>query len=408
LSHFSPISTLGNSAVDEHRMLGFIHAIYFGAVVAAKRGSGDAEFLLNIVLVIIGLLALAAGLKAIADLVGISKRAVLYEKKARIAQGSLKLLEGESTLRDSLVAQAYADFFYLRDLDTALYLETKRRPAPTAANEVRRIAAERRQVEKVSRLFQLQVETYESLFPWLKDFKEEEFDELVKQLREAQPSEETDDDEDPALKWVPEAKYKKMSRAEANQLALDRYWQKTKTSWELGRDYERYVGYQYETEGWKVNYQGIIEGFDDLGRDIIASRGTNVEIVQCKYWSQHKEIHEKHLFQLFGTSTAYRLDHPSSKVCATFVTSTKLTERARQFAKALDITVRESYSLTRYPCIKCNIGRNGTKIYHLPFDQQYDRTVIECSRGECYKDSVKSAEASGFRRAFRWTGLQSE
>jgi hypothetical protein len=47
-------------------------------------------------------------------------------------------------------------------------------------------------------------------------------------LREGRPSEQIDDDEDPALKWVPEAKYKKMSRAETTQLALDRYWKKRK------------------------------------------------------------------------------------------------------------------------------------------------------------------------------------
>jgi hypothetical protein len=85
-----------------------------------------------------------------------------------------------------------------------------------------------------------------------------------------------------------------------------------------------------------------------------------------------------------------------------------LTERARQFAQALNIAVDESYKLERYPCIKCNIGRDGTRIYHLPFDQQYDRTVIELSRGEYYEDSVKGAEAGKFRRAFRWTGLENE
>jgi hypothetical protein len=156
----------------------------------------------------------------------------------------VNLLKEESTLRESLVAQAYADFFYLRDLDTALYLQTKKRPAPAAADEVRKIAGERRQVEKLSRLCKYQVETYESIFPWLKDFKEEEYDDLVRQFREGKSGELIDNDEDSALKWLPEAKYRKMSRAETNQLALDRYWQKRTTSWELGRDYEPYVGYR--------------------------------------------------------------------------------------------------------------------------------------------------------------------
>jgi hypothetical protein len=58
-----------------------------------------------------------------------------------------------------------------------------------------------------------------------------------------------------------------------------------------------------------------------------------------------------------------------------------------------------------YPCIKCNISRtDDTKIYHLPFDQQYDKTIIEPDRMECYVETVEEAETLGFRRAFRWKG----
>jgi hypothetical protein len=49
--------------------------------------------------------------------------------------------------------------------------------------------------------------------------------------------------------------------------------------------------------------------------------------------------------------------------------------------------------------IKCNIN-NGNKIYHLPFDQQYWRTVID-KPGEFYAITVKEATKAGFRRAFK-------
>ncbi len=40
--------------------------------------------------------------------------------------------------------------------------------------------------------------------------------------------------------------------------------------------------------------------------------------------------------------------------------------------------------LADYPRIKCNIARrDDERIYHLPFDQQYDTTLIEPERGEC-------------------------
>ena len=55
-----------------------------------------------------------------------------------------------------------------------------------------------------------------------------------------------------------------------------------------------------------------------------------------------------------------------------------------------------------YPCIKCNINiTTKEKIYHLPFDQQYDNIKIVSSIGEKYVSTVKEAEELGFRRAKR-------
>jgi len=53
--------------------------------------------------------------------------------------------------------------------------------------------------------------------------------------------------------------------------------------------------------------------------------------------------------------------------------------------------------------IKCNISsKNKEKIFHLPFDQQYDRINIDISKGEKYVSTVKEAEDLGFRKAKRW------
>lgn len=144
-------------------------------------------------------------------------------------------------------------------------------------------------------------------------------------------------------------------------------------------------------------------GFDDLGRDLILSKGKQISIVQCKCWSKDKTIHEKHICQLYGTMTAFEIDHPDTAVTGHFITSTVVSERAAQFAVQLGILVTHSLPLETYPCIKCNISRrNGERIYHLPFDQQYDNTVVELKRGECYASSVREAENKGFRRAFKY------
>jgi hypothetical protein len=138
----------------------------------------------------------------------------------------------------------------------------------------------------------------------------------------------------------------------------------------------------------------------------LAERNGEIEVIQCKRWATTKTIHEKHIFQLLGTVLAARLEQPDKIVRGTFTTTTTLSDRAREFARLLDIRVEENEPLADYPRIKCNISRAGERIYHLPFDQQYDTTVIEPERGECFVATVAEAEALGFRRAWRWKAAQ--
>jgi hypothetical protein len=217
---------------------------------------------------------------------------------------------------------------------------------------------------------------------------------------------------DPAriyLSSLSEEEFQKLSTAERNQLALDRYWNKPKSKWQIGKDYERYIGYLYENKDYNVYYQGILEGFDDLGRDLICKKGEQTIIIQCKRWSKNKIIHEKHINQLYGTVIKYFIDHRDEKVGTIFYTTTKLSERAREFAKYLKIKIAEEFPLNKYPSIKCNISRrNNERIYHLPFDQQYDRTLIEEERNELYVETAQEAENLGYRRAWRWKGKKVE
>ena len=87
-------------------------------------------------------------------------------------------------------------------------------------------------------------------------------------------------------------------------------------------------------------------------------------------------------------------------------TTTSLSEVATEVAQVLGIKVAPISLPSTYPIIKCNISSaTNEKIYHLPFDQQYDRTQISRS-GECYVTTVKDAEKLGFRRAWRFRGNQ--
>lgn len=102
-----------------------------------------------------------------------------------------------------------------------------------------------------------------------------------------------------------------------------------------------------------------------------------------------------------------KLENPKKKVIGEFHTTTKLSDMAKKVAQLLEIKLVENAKYDKnYPCVKCNISKkDGSKIYHLPFDQQYDKIDIEPSRGEMFAHSIVEAEQNGFRRAWKWKGI---
>jgi len=334
------------------------------------------------------------------------KQRINRQKLDEEQRAELETIAKEKSKGFPWLASAYADYFALLGNREASNLRMKLHPALKASEVVRVFASQRHQSEQLSRILKYKLEYYESLFPWLIDFSSEGIDELIEQtVASPGKTDIMENDEDAAKVWLTQAEYINLPNSEKYQIALDRYWKRKKSNWEIGRDYERYVGYGYEQKGYSVTYKGIVAGFEDLGRDLICERENEVKIIQCKYWSKTKQIHEKHIFQLYGTVVSYTIDHPDVKMEPIFVTHTTLSDMAKKFAEVLKIGVLENYDLHPYPCIKCNISRrDGTKIYHLPFDQQYDRTTIEEERNEVYVDTVEKAEQLGFRRAYRWRG----
>ena len=257
------------------------------------------------------------------------------------------------------------------------------------------------------------------MFPWLTDVAGRSTADLLAEWRAkclGRDAPEASNNAEPERDWLSPEEYATLSSAKRADLALSRWFESRRGSaWEAGRDYERYVGYLYEQDGFTVEYWGAIEGLADLGRDLIARKDGLTAIVQCKRWSDEKTIHEKHIFQLIGTSIEYAcLNHRANAasidlarlgIRPVIVTTTTCSEKAREVATLLGVELRERLSLARYPVVKCNVsGRDRTLIYHLPFDQQYDKVRIEPSKGERYVTTAAEAEALGFRRAFRYRG----
>lgn len=293
------------------------------------------------------------------------------------------------------------------------YLQTKTNPAVKTAAEIKTDL--KREIQKWSAravAAEGKLAYYEATVPILEDLSEDPLP----------TTKIAENEEDPSLKWLSPDEYKQLTESQRNQRALDNYKNShNKTKRQIGRDYERYVGWLYEEQGYKVEYKGILEGLEDLGRDLICRKDGHTIIVQCKYWSKEKLIHEKHINQLFGTYMHFMIEQQKtngqkalfdtfdlardSNCRACFWTKTNLSETARAFANALNIEVHENEEIGDYPMIKCNINKEwNEKIYHLPFDINYDKTVIEPTKGEFYAFTVAEAEAKGFRRAFKWRG----
>ena len=274
-------------------------------------------------------------------------------------------------------------------------LENKKRPALEEAKRIRELKKDAEKALREKKLLEYQMAYIHELFPNIDEIFYNDFEETDFEL-------ETEETTDRVRLFLTADEYRKLSTTERNQLALDKYIANRKNKWQIGRDYEMYIGRECESRGYDVKYTGIIEKLEDMGRDLIVSRENVTYIIQCKNWSEHKEIHEKHVFQLFGTVSTFKIDNPMTNVRGIFVTSTRLSDMAKMIAEMLEITVMENIPLGEFPRIKCNINRGSSeKIYHLPFDQQYDSTVINTNEGECYAFTVKEAEEKGFRRAFK-------
>jgi hypothetical protein len=316
------------------------------------------------------------------------------------------------------LADAFAEYYQLQDTKRQEYLINKSHPGYTSAAIVTEIKKEKRDLLKTNKVISYKINYYQKLFPWLTELiADNEEDEVPVRIDINDTN--NIDAEDRSKNYLTQEEYLKLPTVIRNQKALDRYLlNRNKSKWAIGRDYEMYVGHLYSQKGYVIEYKGIIDGFDDLGRDIIASKNGEVCIIQCKYWAQYKEIHEKHIFQLFGTTMEYWINNfinnkPKSfeefakylnedKLRPIFYTSTSLSSKAKEMANVLSVEIIDNKPIGEFPRIKCNIsGRDREKIYHLPFDQQYDRTIIEKNKGEFYAYTVKEAEDAGFRRAFK-------
>ena len=316
-----------------------------------------------------------------------------------------KLLENEMKAVNSkkqsfpYIAKIISDYYADLCLMDSDEMRNKKSPALKAADKLSIYAQQIKKWSRRAKLAEHRLTFLENVFPWLVEFEEAP---PAVACTTVQKIDKSDTGYQHYQNWLSAIEYENLTPAERNQLSLDRYKKRHKSSWEAGIDYERFVGYQYEMQGFKVSYVGATRGLEDMGRDLVAKKHGITYIVQCKRWYEEKTIHENHIFQLYGTTILYKMDHPKENVKSLFITTADFSETAKQVADFLSIQLITHHALKEYPLIKCNIGKDGNKIYHMPFDQQYDTIIISPDRGEQYVSTANEAESLGYRHAYRW------
>lgn len=327
-----------------------------------------------------------------------------FEDEKRQEEELIKNLQYQfstNILAGRVWAAEYLAEIYAKRHDLIAYnLQMKKRAAFSAAEAIKSMRSEKKKLVAENILLHQKIKLYQRYFPFLVDLDEEI---MCNPSQEFDQTDGIDKDFDNVRKYLTADEYAKLTVTQRNQLALNRYLSGHLSDAQIGRLYETFLGWLYEKQGYQVTYNGIEQGVEDMGRDLICEKSTETLIVQAKCWARTKAIHERHVFQLYGTTCLYKIEHPEvKKVRAFLYVTNQLSQTAREAAQMLKIKVEENFALDKnFPMIKCNIGKTGEKIYHLPFDQQYHKTLIQ-KPGEMYCHTVAEAESNGFRRAKRF------
>lgn len=311
------------------------------------------------------------------------------------------------------VASLYADVSACLLCDGTLEVFKNSKKHLKAEDRLREIKEKYKNDIEILKKYQYKLDYLMKVVPDLEDYFSDN-DSVVTILR----STNNDSQEDETRHWLSREEYDQKDEDERAQLALDRYMTSyNKNNWEIGRDYETFVAWNFfkeklsdgVTPKYKVIQEGCNKKKEDRGRDVIAiNKATGkVYIIQCKMWAKDKIIHEKHIFQLYGSTLDYiiRNNLRLADVEPVLITTIQLSDYAKKCAELLHVTIKEDIKMGEYAPIKLNINeQTGEKIYHIPIDQQYDRVKLE-NEGEGYAFTVAEAVEKGFRRAHRFSML---
>ena len=71
-----------------------------------------------------------------------------------------------------------------------------------------------------------------------------------------------------------------------------------------GDKYELQIGKEYQNNGYKVYFKGLKEGKSDNGIDLVAYKGDEAVLIQCKNW-ERTQVKQEQLRIFLGDCTSY-------------------------------------------------------------------------------------------------------
>lgn len=272
----------------------------------------------------------------VSDLLKVRRKLVAEKTDAIKKKQLLQRLESTQEQSYPWLSKLRTEAYEAVDKQYIDFLTNKSHPAVQTAAEIKKIVyGELRQSRLAEKQFEYQLHFYESLFPWLKDFREippvEAFSYASGTIDDS-----VEENYETFKEYISPNDWQNLSSTEKYQLILDRYISRRKNNWEIGIEYERYIGYLCEQAGYSVTYNGARTKLEDMGRDLILRRGNTTVLVQCKRWSERKIVHENHIFQLTGSLFEYQYQHPEQQVTGVFITSTSLSAVASVARRLLE------------------------------------------------------------------------
>lgn len=282
--------------------------------------------------------------------------------------------------------------------DFQKFFKYKKNPSIKASNFIDEIKKEYSQVLKENKELKLQLSEYAP--------------EIEDQATDAEPPKIKDYE----IKDSECENWENFTYCEKLDFYLKKYKEKYKKKQKIGFEFERYCGYFLENKGYKVKYNGILNGLNDGGIDLIVEKDDKIIYVQCKYWSLTKFIRENSISQLFGSAFEFELkkgksmleimgDIQDKKLIFLIMTKTKLSDEAKKFCELLKVKYKENIEIDydNYPMVKLIDGED--KIFYLPTDFMYDK-IIYNSTFKKYGRAMtcKEAEEKGYRHCYKWKG----